>query len=321
MTKQHILPVHEPLLKAYLHIGMPFSILPDEFVENGWVYNTYTQLVYYNENPEDPFMDFTQVRFWEDVGIFTKGFMDYPARTEKERVHMVEEIKRFMEKGYYIWGDWDEYWIPDTPAYRGSFYRHYFMAYGYDENGIWVEGYLDDEHWHRFQVSENTFGKALLADADRDKNGLIGINVYRPKDAKRYSFDYEKVRKEMYDYLESKGEHSHLPYGMNAIRSFAQDIKDAMQNGGDYPIQSVYIVYEHKLMMEKRLQYMYSHKIGRCDDGLLSEYSSVKDAFYSVVCSCVKYNMTGRKSLGEKVYQKMIGALEREEKVLRGVFE
>lgn len=320
MDAGHILPIREPLLKAYLHIGMPFSILPEAFEENGWVYNTYIQLVYHDENPADAFMDFTQERFWEEHDVFTKGFFGFPAETDKERMEMLAEWKRFMDMGYYIFGDWDEYYIPDTPFYGRSFFRHYFLAYGYEDGEICVEGYLEDGHWHRFRVEEDVFLQSLLPDKDRDKNGYIGVNFYRPRESSQFHFDLEGVKKQVNAYLDSKGENAALSYGASAVKRFFDDMTEAMRAGGDFPIQSVYIIYEHKIMMLKRMEYMASEKNG-CTAGDAEEYKKIVDQIFSVVCSCVKYRMTRKSAIANRVSEKINSAMESEQKILRRIFD
>lgn len=319
MESGHILPIREPLLKAYLHIGMPFSILPEKFETNGWVYNTYIQLVYHDENSADAFMDFTQERFWEEHNVFTKGFLGFPAGTDEERIEMLIEWKRFMDMGYYIFGDWDEYYIPDTPFYEKSFFRHYFLAYGYENGEICVEGYLADGHWHRFRVEEEIFLQAVLPDKDRDKNGYVGVNLYRPRADKLFTFDPGQVKREVKAYLCSEGETTELLYGVEAVRKFFDQMTGAMEEGADFPIQSVYIIYEHKVMMLKRLEYMTAEKNG-CTEDDVQEYQKVVDQVFSVVCSCVKYRMTRRVAHLERIREKINDAIESEQKLLRRIF-
>ncbi len=319
MQEGYILPIREPLLKAYLHIGMPFSMLPEEFEKNGWVYNTYIQLVYHDENPADAFMDFTQERFWEEQNVFTKGFFSFPAGTDEERMEMLKEWKRFMNMGYYIFGDWDEYYIPDTPFYEKSFFRHYFFAYGYENNEICVEGYLADGHWHRFRVDEEVFLQAILSDKDRDKNGYVGVNFYRPRESRHFRFDPDMVKKEVKAYLGSKGENAALSYGVSAMRKFFEQMTGAMGVGADFPIQSVYIIYEHKLMMLKRIEYMASEEIG-CTEEDVQDYKKVVDQIFSVVCSCVKYRMARKLAHLNKVSEKINDAVVSEQKILRRIF-
>lgn len=52
-TDSMILPIYDPLIKAYFHIGMPFSVLPPRHVESGWVYQTYAQLIYHREDRKE----------------------------------------------------------------------------------------------------------------------------------------------------------------------------------------------------------------------------------------------------------------------------
>lgn len=318
MLKYHLNPIREPIIKAYLHIGMPFSILPVIYEENGWVYNTYIQLKYNNENPNDKFMDFTQQRFWEDYGIFTKIFIDFPALKRSERLGMLEELKFLLSRDYYIWGEWNEYYIPGSPAYGRFFFRHYFLAYGFKDDEIFVEGYLDDNHWHRFSVSEEIFINSLIPDVERDKNGLIGVNGYRPQKIEKFQFEIETVTSKIQDYLDSKGEKQNTLYGRKAITSFIKDLKESISLSGNYPIQSVYVIYEHKLMMLQRLKFM--KKLNYCSENAVERYKKVERAFYSIICCCIKYNTTGAVKLGEQILEKVNEAMCLEEEILNEIF-
>lgn len=320
MKQKHILPIQDPILKAYLHIGMPFSILPDKLIECGWVYNTYTQLVYFNEDPEDSFVDFTQERFWEESNVFTKGFVSFPARTQDERQQMMHEIRKLIDMGYYIYGEWDEFLIPGTPFYQRKPFRHYFLVYGYANGEIYAEGYLEDGHWHRFTVPEEIFAKSLLADRDRDKNGMIGINTYRPRSNMEARFDYDRIKVEVGKYLNCIGEKIYLPYGTEAIEAFFNDVREAMQQLGEFPIQSVYIIYEHKIMMQRRMEYMLANKFGACTREEVEQYKKLTEEFYTVVCNCVKYKIARKSSFGNRVYSKVVDIQRQEQELLRRVF-
>lgn len=192
------------------------------------------------------------------------------------------------------------------------------MAYGFNEDEIFVEGYLDDNHWHRFSVSNEIFINSLIPNVERDKNELIGVNGYRPQELERFQFEIETVTSQIQDYLDSKGENQDTFYGRTAINSFIKDLKESITVGGNYPIQSVYVIYEHKLMMLHRLEFMKKHNY--CSENAVRRYLKVERAFYSVICCCIKFNTTGAVKLGEQILEKANEAMYLEDEILSEIF-
>lgn len=313
--KTNILPIYDPLIKSYLHIGMPFSVLPPQYIQSGWVYESYIQVVYHKEDPEDAFLDFQDPIFWEDKDVFTKGFMAFPARNKKERWQMLEGLKEQIDNGYYVYGDWDEYYVPGTPFFGRHFFRHYFFIYGYEANKIYTEGYLQDGHWHRFEIEEEAFVQALLQNNDRDSNGMISVNTYRPRINFRGRFEWEVVKEGIWEYLYSDDYRK----GMSAICDFFADVCQSIRIGGEFPIQSISIVYEHKVLMLERIRYMAKHGFGNCKETDVLQYEIITKGFYTVLCSCMKYKITRKTKWAEQIEGKVKELLEHEKSILERV--
>lgn len=312
-TDSMILPIYDPLIKAYLHIGMPFSVLPPRHVESGWVYQTYAQLIYHREDPEDAFLDFENSIFWEDEDVFTKGFIAFPAKNKNDKWKIMEELKRLIKAGYYIYADWDEYYVPGTPFYKRHFFRHFCLVYGYDKDNVYTEGYLEDGHWHRFRITQEEFVQALLENDDRDVKGVISVNVYRPRENFKEKFEWEKVRMEIQNYLYPQDE----IHGRYAICAFFKDTCSAIERGGEFPIQSVSIAYEHKLMMLERIHFLVEK--GFCTPEMAEQYERIKKGFYTVLCGCMKYKVTRKTAWSERVRTRLEDLLTTEKVILERV--
>lgn len=321
MQRRNILPLNKPMLKAYLHIGFPFSIIPVEWIQNGWIFNSYIQLVYHTENPNDAFMDFTQQYFWEDCNVFTKGYLRFPAKKDEERNEIMQQLEFCLKQGFYIYGEWNEYFIPGMPYYGKKFYRHYFLVYGFDEKNVYSVGYREDAHWHRFQVDKEQFVKSLLPDLNRDGEKCVGMNIYRPDLAINLSFDYEKIRRECKSYLDCEGENSKLAYGLDAVKNFFDDVILSIRKGDDFPIQSVYVVYEQKLMMQNRLQYIIKNGNSKFSESDVLSYSKLVEAYYGIVCFCIKYKISRKSFLATRIERKLNEMYCEEEFLLRRIFD
>lgn len=294
--------------------------MPPEWELCGWVYNTYIQLVYHTENPTDMFLDFSQQQFWEDFNVFIKGYLRFPANTEQERKEIMRVLEEYINHGFYVYGEWNEFHIPGMPFYRKDFFRHYFFVYGYDSENIYSEGYREDAHWHRFKVNKDLFIDSLLSDQKRDGINCIGMNVYRPDQTRQLYFDYEKVIHDCKEYLDGLGPNKQLYYGLGAVKKFFDHVLSSIRQGGDFPIQSVYIIYEHKIMMEKRMQYMNKVGFGHITELELESYHGIVKTFYSIVCTCVKYKISMNPDLATKMELKMEWIYHEEEKILRRCF-
>ena len=309
-TDSVVLPIYDPMIKAYLHIGMPFSILPSRHIESGWVYQTYAQMVYHREDPEDAFLDFENSIFWEDEDVFTKGFIAFPVKNKNDKWKMLEGLKWLIKAGYYIYADWDEYYVPETPFYKRHFFRHYCLIYGYDKDHIYTEGYLEDGHWHRFQITQEEFVQALLENDDRDVKGVISVNTYRPRENFNKRFEWKKGKTEIQNYLYPKDE----VHGRHAIRAFFDDVCSVIERGGEFPIQSVSIAYEHKIMMLERIRFLSEEKI--CSKEIADQYELIKKGFYTILCGCMKYKETGKTAWADRIKTKTEDLLITEKVIL-----
>lgn len=46
---------------------------------------------------------------------------------------LIEKNKEMLEHGFYIYGTYDEFYIPGMAAYQNRSFGHEYLIYGYDD--------------------------------------------------------------------------------------------------------------------------------------------------------------------------------------------
>ena len=310
----------DPIINYNTTYGTLFSILSDELWP--WIFN-----------------NFIQIRFAFDWGslVFDNQHLllkncpgiDY-YNLSKDIIALKwpkvgDLIVDLIDNDYYVVMFLDWYYLSSAPSHYHEIHMpHEVFIYGYDKHSNKV--YLSDNFSKgKFVRRTCSFEELELGYQLMGRGSIYWPQIKYLKRMEKVScnFDMELVLNSINDYLCSKRSvfcvEDQVAYGLNALYVVLNKIKDSRDKLIDIDVRPLYLLYEHKLLMEKRFQY-----IG--NQGLLSDAYSIKNRFTEIKNSflvmrnlALKYNLNKDTDTADRVIELYESSVNKETALLNEI--
>lgn len=225
---------------------------------------------------------------------------------------LVNLMQKKIASGYFVQGFCDEFYIPSKFNYNKNHNFHDYLLYGYNnEKKYFIAlGYTDSWKYEEYKISYSEMYDSIKWTKENNicalNNGVAKYEFIKPKAGKRYSFDIKKVKEELYNFLTSQDSIDRTNiYGINACSIFCETLKEK------FDIRYLRVVMEHSSIMADRIEYI-SNNLGVQLDDIIHRYSKVKNNSKVMFYTALKYLITNREYLKEKV-EKMVREIFDEE--------
>lgn len=261
-----------------------------------------------------------KTNWFMEQGVFYR--QKYPIdRKYHSREDLLALILHWLNQDIYVYGFFNEKYIPHKNAFGQRDFKHAYLIYGYDqtERIFFAMGYTDHRRFEQYIVSYEDFF-----------NGIEHVNEqhFFPKyldSTRKYEFDLYQVYWELRDYLRSEytvhhgyGKHPDDIYGISANRAY-QRYAYTTEKRGDYldPRHSR-LFFENKAFMLKRLDYM-------AQKGYISnyheEYSLLAEESQKIHLLFLKYNLKHDGRILQSIDRIFTEVNDRDEQILSQVFD
>jgi len=247
-----------------------------------WLTNKYVNFVCNTDYPAFIIYD-------EDVWACKDGLLSHqritfdPDKIEQECAKIVEENKRRLNNEFYIFGVYNEFYIPQKSSYMKQDFRHGYIIFGYDdkEQVFKSAGYLESGHYEYFDIKYENYYNSLVGIDNRK----LWIEYYNVNHDYCPHVDVAKLKIKLDKFLNAQpDEYNDEPdaiFGVDATQFFYQYTKGNDNNKLDLRYGRGYM--EHKCIMYKRLMYLYDHKYIKdstlCEENMKNVYSKSKIVF------------------------------------------
>lgn len=225
---------------------------------------------------------------------------------------LVKLMQKKIASGYFVQGFCDEFYIPSKFNYNKNHNFHDYLLYGHnnEEKYFIALGYTDNWKYEEYKISYSEMYDSIKWTKENNicalNNGVAKYEFIKPKAGKRYLFDIKKVKEELYNFLTSQDSIDRTNiYGINACSIFCETLKEK------FDIRSLRVVMEHSSIMADRIEYI-SNNLGIQLDDIICRYSKVKNNSKIMFYTALKYLITNREYLKEKV-EKMVREIFDEE--------
>lgn len=269
MTK--VLPIQKPPIFGYHFYSYPLAIILNYESSYPWFYSNYIQLAFDRDrNAPVPFCfymyDYAIVP-WLTTHRLSR---DVYALTDKP---IVDFVKGALDKGYYVYLNLDEYFVPDRFTYNKEHFSHDSLVYGYhsDTDSFDILGFNDKGVYAPSQIAFQDFD-ASFRYLDLMDNQCNQIVLYQYKEDAQYDFNQKLVRETLEDYLFARNTSERFSmvespweraYGIE-IYDLLLKYFDILAKGETAPdVRHVHILWEHKHCMKLRIEYMFAREIIR----------------------------------------------------------
>lgn len=277
-----------PPLKCYLWQLHPLSVI---FADHDEKYMPWLMNHYYNFDTISDYeweLIILEAEPWCYEGEEIFKLKDFSAITEAcDKIIFFRLLRNMMRLGYYCATNINEKYIPGMSSYQKRNFYHSCLIFSLDENTEEVEilGYREDGFIGRLSVSYHDIYQAIEHDIYTPDNIYVRFFKLNEKyECECFKTDtfIHKVTEYLYGTNNKKGILC-LKILVNSLYHF---------NIGKIDIRNIYIIYEHKLLMYKRLEFMFQQ--GLLSDGeILHEYAQVLNECNKLKMLSLKYNQTG----------------------------
>lgn len=258
--------------------------------------------------------------FEGDIWDVNEGMIDQKViLPESKGKDLIEQHKAMLQKGYYVLGFYDEYFIAGKKSYGKESFLHDYILIGYDDekqvlNSI---GYIDEINWDFFDITYEDYIRSIerMTGQYEEIEYIRFCKEYIPR------IDSMRMRELMGCYLESKEDPKHPwnpgVYGFQVWEQLAQKIGD--KNVERVEITESRCYMEHRQMMQKRLMTLQKLGVIQCDSLIQAYEKEVRYPARIVHLMCMKYIMCRRETLRSEVKDMMKEINDREYQILKEI--
>ncbi|MFF2482996.1 hypothetical protein [Paenibacillus sp. NPDC058071] len=300
------LPIVEPIIKCYQSVAYPLSIILAHDEAWPWLYSNFIQL--YSPNGFEIMMhNYEDTNFKDYPWLVVNDFESLVEYGEEE---LVQSLIQAIDRDQYVYLFVDEFYIPRTGSYGIRTHVHDLLINGYDLEAqkFYVSGYVKNSQYTFYTVSfEELASSALNGDSMPHKEiKLLKYSKYKLPNYTylAYKFDMENVVEQLADYLSNQDTSvrtrmlqspNHFFSGIQVYKVLYSQIKNASSTGR-LELHPFLTMYEHKLLMNRRVEYFIKQK-GLHLDAFLTATGTLAEKCLSARNLALKFLFTGDHSI------------------------
>lgn len=322
-----ILNMKTPLIATYNKYGSISAIREEDEGCLNWFYNNFIQIRYVKEW-EYLIYDCHNKLF--EICPYIRYSVMSRADMKKRGEDFKEVIKTALENNTYIYTHINRKILP---MYFETYeYYHEVFIYGYDEDKVYfadnlpatkqmnINGLFAGGKYRGISCEFERFEEAYWSMND-EETYFNEIHFLEKQEAKSYALDLNKIINGLEAYIYSLPTvtcKEHTIFGMEAIK---QNIN--LSRAGKLPEFNVFdirgfdLMWEHKKLMKKRLIYLKEQGYLINGEKYIIAYESLEDSYKRMKDNYMKYLISGRIQIFDKLMNKLEIELEQETEVIK----
>lgn len=283
-----------PPIKCHQILAYPLGLLfNNDDSALPLLYSNFIQLVYKRDHTD---LGFYSDDYWfseKGLDIFEHFLLDLPQNIllDEGLVQIVEIIKRLIDKGFCVTGDFDEYYIPHRTAYQQYHFPHDYLINGYDTetNNFSLIGYTDKHFIEKTEASIPQYIAALQAPSTK-------LHFFKKNPKTIYRLDLDQIISSLKDYLQSKDSKAYYQFqadyvfGIDATNMLIEYLHLNEKDQQPLNLIHMYVLWEHKYTMYNRIEYLFKEGIVT-DSTLSTQYKDIEEQAHTVLNLANKYNL------------------------------
>lgn len=246
----------------------------------------------------------------------------YTVDMEREtRAEILKKILHWLSHGIYVYGFFNEKYIPHKGAYGRQDFQHAYLIYGCDQPRelFFAMGYTDNRKFEKYTIAYPDFFNGI----EHIKEPIFWLKYLNTNRA--YAFDLHQVYWELRDYLfsqytvqEGYGKHPEERYGVSANQAFRKYVCRVEDDDGYLDPRYSRFFYENKQFMLERLCYM--HQCGYIGD-YSEAYAALTKQSQTVHLLFLKYHITHHHRIPATIDRLLGQVNDADERILNQVFD
>ncbi len=308
-----------PPMYFSLHVAAALCMILADHENEDWFYNHFIQASFYNDYAKKSvghrYCIYPAIEM--RPGQIAAGKYITETHVDLDVVNMkagslYENIKLFIDKGYYVSCIADVSKIKGTRYEERSFLLHEVMIFGYDDTlrTLDIVDFDNRQTINRIKIAAEDLSAAFTSPGllalfrDNVNNSVI---LYRRKKAE-FTFDLDLVMEMLRDYLDSYNSSrryslllpcdDHSTWG---IETYGKIIEYVKCQDEQLDLRLFHAFFEHKKLMFERFQFMKRKGIYDAKDEILRGMEENMEGAEAVKMQAMKYNITGQKKAAEHI--------------------
>lgn len=291
-----LLPVKYPRITSFPHIAALLSIIDNYNETSTWFFSRFIQLY----NKENDINDSVRGNFLDAYDIYNCPFLD-GIYIERDNVYtefgsFINFAINYIDNGYYILVNMDNFHIPHSHAYNSIHFRHETFIYGYDlynQEFMVADFYKGNKYDYKkvnFYLIELAFRDYHLTGAPIEW-GTVGLFKYG---SVTFKVDTESIRRSISDYLASEDTtnkwdkfNRKIVFGIAYYDYFINCL-----NSNIYDIRQAYILMDHKKAMVERVNFLGENNLLDNAIYLCSEYKQIEQKSVTLLNLLIKFTIS-----------------------------
>ncbi len=288
-----------PLLKAYQYMAYPLGIIQANIKDDlmAVLCDRYINCHFEPDHPTIMFDIALYDRWFKNRKILLTETDDLTNTVTTQEADFVRLIRERLSNGWYVNGICNEEFIPGKNAFGRYYYRHDFLVYGYDDetNTFHAAGYLKDGFFHLYEIPYQQMQKAI---ATLDEEAVV-FQYYRFNHELHLTPDFPDTLRQLKRYVDSVGENTgNSCWGITAVRKLGKLFTTCAAEKVRIDNRYTECLVEHKLLMRRRLEYLYDNGLPIPLDVISSAVDNQRTAETTHLLG-IKYNKTMKLSIPE----------------------
>ena len=315
----HTLPIGSPPIIGYLHHAFPLAILSQDERYLPWFYSQYIQVhcplnladgpdperkrkfnFYRVPNCDGPPNIGLSVTRLNRAIVLGDGLMPF--------------IFRALELGRYVQVCVDEFYIPNKMAFQKRHLLHELFVFGGDSVDGFVEtlGFQANGDFGALRVSCDDLQRAFDAGADNNEYDADGIRLFYWDRDVPVIFDVQNVLDGLEDYVLSRNTSERFrllgtpidgAFGLATYRCLIEACAQLFQHPHWYDIRPLHILWEHKVCMLARIQFLEREGFLDWADGFANAYTVIEKCARTIRMMMLKLRVSRDVAILERIVQ------------------
>lgn len=317
------LPFNEkPIIKTWLPDAFACGIVTakdDRYIP--YLLSQYIQTILYDDLEKSGALQYMTIMHLENTmltrdGLLSVRSLEVPLfACEANEIDFPAIAIDALCQGYYVYGIFDFYHVPQRLGYGQEHYDHEFLIYGYEKttDSFFSAGYLDNNHFASSMIPAENFQKAMTVGHHPYYLKNYMMCYFSVNDLIQLDFNVAAVKSELENYLNSTGNLSMSnKYGAAAAEAFIQYMRESFHERQNVNISSIYNLKERTEIMTLRLEYMIKHGYIPYEKKMVMESDKITKLYETAVGLFLKYGITHNEVLLGRMCDILSTAKDRE---------
>lgn len=269
-----------PVLKSTHILAHPLGIISaneSRDVWFPWLCNKFINC-YFSESRDLMFDVYEYDKLFRDINLlkcqeFVINTDVWPKILNISEEYFVQEIKKYISRGVYIWGTFNEKYISAKSNGSQMDKLGDYLLYGFDDNekGFYSAANLPNGEYQEYLIPYQEYYRSVF----QPEYNRIYLRFLKYNNEFEYKLDIKYIVDELKNYINSTSNRAIFSepaiYGLEAVAA----VLSALFEMDEPDVQLIALFCEYRLLMILRLEYL--HKLGYFDKQLYSIYKLIND--------------------------------------------